>query len=124
MSIRVEAISVSGAGAAVSGASLAWRRAALWGLVAAKVLASWGVQWDIQWHTVIGRDSFWIPPHVMTYAGVVVMRMLGFAVITGWTRRPSWRGQAMLRVSALRATGAFDRSAGGTALTTSAAPSS
>ena len=82
MSIRVEAISVSGAGAAVSGASLAWRRAALWGLVAAKVLASWGVQWDIQWHTIIGRDSFWIAPHLMTYAGVTLTVLLSFGALT------------------------------------------
>ncbi len=42
------------------------RRAALWALLAAKLLASWGVRWDIQWHVRIGRDSFWIPPHIMT----------------------------------------------------------
>ena len=41
-------------------------RAALWVLLGANLLAGWGVQWDIQWHVRIGRDSFWIPPHVMT----------------------------------------------------------
>ena len=30
-------------------------------MLAANVLAAWGVQWDIQWHMQIGRDSFWIP---------------------------------------------------------------
>jgi hypothetical protein len=44
------------------------RRAALWTLLLSKLIAGWGVQWDIQWHVLIGRDSFWIPPHVMTYA--------------------------------------------------------
>ena len=48
------------------------RRAALWTLLASKLIAGWGVQWDIQWHVLIGRDSFWIPPHVMTYAGVAL----------------------------------------------------
>ena len=89
MSIRAEAISVSGAGAAVGGASLAWRRAALWGLVGAKVLASWGVQWDIQWHTIIGRDSFWIAPHLMTYSGVTLTVLLSFGALTFTTLRPS-----------------------------------
>ena len=45
-------------------------RLALWLLLGANLLAGWGVQWDIQWHVRIGRDSFWIPPHVMTYSGV------------------------------------------------------
>src|SRR2546427_620750 len=80
-STRAGAIPASAATAAIADASLAWRRAALWGLLGAKVVSSWGVQWDIQWHTVIGRDSFWIPPHVMTYAGVVVMVMLSFGVL-------------------------------------------
>src|SRR2546426_4151944 len=72
-STRADAIRASAATTAAADASLAWRRAALWGLLGAKVVSSWGVQWDIQWHTLIGRDSFWIAPHLMTYAGVVVM---------------------------------------------------
>ncbi len=36
-------------------------RVGLWVMLAANVLAAWGVQWDIQWHVQIGRDSFWIP---------------------------------------------------------------
>ncbi|HET8679604.1 MAG TPA: hypothetical protein VFM39_05750 [bacterium] len=31
-----------------------------------------GTIWDIQWHVVIGRDSFWIPPHVVLYAGLAL----------------------------------------------------
>ena len=47
-------------------------RRALWALLTAKLIGGWGVGWDIRWHLVIGRDSFWIAPHVMTYASVVV----------------------------------------------------
>src|SRR5206468_2337041 len=103
-------------------ASLAWRRAALWGLLGAKVVSSWGVQWDIQWHTLIGRDSFWIPPHVMTYAGVVVMVMLSFGVLAGMTLRPSWRVDDVVRVLGLAGTRGFHLAAGGIALTVLAAP--
>src|SRR3989442_11076369 len=49
--------------------SLGLYRAALWVLLGANLLAGWGVQWDIMWHVLLGRDSFWIPPHVMTYGG-------------------------------------------------------
>src|SRR5713101_197178 len=121
-STRAEAIAASAATEAVADASLAWRRAALWGLLGAKVVSSWGVQWDIQWHTVIGRDSFWIPPHVMTYAGVVVMVMLSFGVLAGMTLRPSWRGDDVVRVLGLTGTRGFHLAAGGIALTVLAAP--
>src|SRR5262249_48601819 len=57
------------------------RRAVLWALLASKLLASWGVRWDIQWHVRIGRDSFWIAPHVMTYAGVSLVVLLSFGVL-------------------------------------------
>src|SRR5436309_12291345 len=87
MSVRTEAIRAP-VGAVTADASLAWRRAALWGLLGAKVVSSWGVQWDIQWHTLIGRDSFWIAPHLMTYAGVVVMVGLSFGVLAATTLSP------------------------------------
>src|SRR3989442_3032198 len=90
-STRAGAIPASAATAAVADASLAWRRAALWGLLGAKGVSSWGVQWDIQWHTLIGRDSFWIAPHLMTYAGVVVMLVLSFGVLAVTTLSPSCR---------------------------------
>jgi len=121
MSVRTEAIGAPVA-AVTADASLAWRRAALWGLLGAKVVSSWGVQWDIQWHTLIGRDSFWIPPHVMTCAGVVVMVMLSFGVLAGMTLRPSWRGDDVVRVLGLTGTRGFHLAAWGIALTVLAAP--
>ena len=61
--------------------SLAVYRAAFWMLLAAKLITGWGVQWDIQWHVLIGRDSFWIAPHVMTYAGVTLVVLVSFGVL-------------------------------------------
>src|SRR5256886_3269434 len=121
MGVRTEAIRAPVA-AVTADASLAWRRAALWGLLGAKVVSSGGVQWDIQWHTLIGRDSFWIPPHVMTYAGVVVMVLLSFGVLAGMTLRPAWRGDDVVRVLGLAGTRGFHLAAGGIALTVFAAP--
>src|SRR5215510_11850491 len=67
------------------------RRRALWALLAAKLVGGWGVGWDIRWHLVIGRDSFWIAPHVMTYASVVVICAisLGVLVVETWRRSPA-----------------------------------
>lgn len=59
----------------------AWRRAALWGMLAAKLWGGLGLTWDIQWHLLIGRDSFWIPPHLMIYSGVTVGVVLSLATL-------------------------------------------
>ena len=77
----------STASAAARVESLGLYRAALWVLLAANLLVGWGVQWDIQWHVQIGRDSFWIPPHLMTYAGVTIAVLISFGVLARDTLR-------------------------------------
>jgi hypothetical protein len=69
------------------------RRAGLWALLAAKLITVWGVAWDIQWHLLIGRDSFWIAPHLLTYAGVTVAVITSFGVLAWDTWRDRWRGR-------------------------------
>jgi hypothetical protein len=102
------------------------RRAALWTLLASKLIAGWGVQWDIQWHVLIGRDSFWIPPHVMTYAGVALAVVVSFGVLAWETLMGSPAGSSdappVLRVLGLTGTRGFHLAAWGIALTVLAAP--
>src|SRR5260370_4523934 len=62
------------------------RRAALWGVLAAKLWGGWGVSWDFQWHVLIGRDSPWIPPHLMTYSAVVAAVAISLGVLARETR--------------------------------------
>ena len=57
------------------------RRVALWGSLAAELIGAWGLGWDIQWHMTIGRDSFWIAPHLMIYSGVVAGLVLTWGVL-------------------------------------------
>jgi hypothetical protein len=71
----------------VSDSLRGYRRAALWGLLASKVLGAWGLAWDIQWHMTIGRDSFWIAPHLMIYSSVVGGLLLGGGVLALERRR-------------------------------------
>jgi hypothetical protein len=40
--------------------------------VAAVFVALGGVYWDVTWHVVVGRESFWIPPHLLIYSGTAV----------------------------------------------------
>lgn len=101
-----------------------WRVIAFWGLLAAKTLGGWGVQWDIRWHLLIGRDSFWIAPHVMTYAGVTIAALLAFSVLAHETLRV--RGGAPVpdgvMIFGLTGTRGFHLAWWGIALTILAAP--
>src|SRR5712692_5155865 len=100
-------------------------RAALWVLLAANLLVGWGVQWDIQWHVQIGRDSFWIPPHLMTYAGVTIAVLISFGVLACDTLRHLASGRlpaGTARIFRLTGTPGFHLAAWGIALTVLAAP--
>ena len=45
-----------------------------------------GTGWDIVWHAVVGRDTFWIPPHLVIYGGTVVTII---ALASAWGREIS-----------------------------------
>ena len=111
-------------GAARDIASTTLARGVLWAMFAAKLLGGWGLRWDIQWHMRIGRDSFWIAPHLMTYAGVTLVVLLSFGLLAVETARhrsgpvPS----PMIRMLGLVGTRGTHLSAWGIALTVLAAP--
>ena len=35
-----------------------------------------GLIWDISWHRSIGRDTFWSPPHVLIYCGMLATLLI------------------------------------------------
>ncbi len=96
-------------------------RAGLWLLFAAHVVASWGTQWDIQWHLRIGRDSFWIAPHVMTYSGVTLLVLISFGVLA-WTTLRGGGEPGLIRVVGVTGPRGYHAAAWGIALTVLAAP--
>jgi hypothetical protein len=105
-------------------ASARRRRWGLWALLLAKAVAGIGVGWDIRWHIVIGRDSFWIAPHVMTYAGVAVASIVSLGVLAAETHAAR-RGQTppgSLRIAGLVGTRGYHLAWWGIALTILAAP--
>jgi len=99
-------------------------RLAVWTLLVGKLVGAWGLTWDIQWHLRIGRDSFWIAPHVMMYAGVTA----GFVVAFGVLALETWRARGgrprpgTIRVAGLVGTRGFHLAAWGVALVLLAAP--
>lgn len=100
-------------------------RGALWTLLAAKVVGGWGLTWDIRWHVTVGRDSFWIPPHVMIYASVALGVLVAFGVLARETERVR-RGHpappSAIRMLGLVGTRGFHVTAWGLALVVVAAP--
>ena len=102
---------------------MTWRRAALVALLAAKLVAGWGVSWDIQWHITIGRDTFWIAPHVVTYAGVTASVLLSFGLLA-WTtfRAPRTLPAGLVSVAGVVGTRGAHVLAWGIALTVLVAP--
>ncbi|HEY3066060.1 MAG TPA: hypothetical protein VGL09_09730 [Methylomirabilota bacterium] len=108
--------------AAVDAAAL--RRRALWIMLLGKLLGSWGLAWDIRWHLTIGRDSFWIPPHLLTYLGVTMVALVSFGVLAveTWRERDGARAPGAVRIAGLTGTRGFHLAAGGIALTLAAAP--
>jgi hypothetical protein len=44
----------------------------IYALAAAATFIIIGIVWDISWHMSIGRDTFWSPPHMATYAAAII----------------------------------------------------
>jgi hypothetical protein len=100
------------------------RRRALWALLAAKLVGGWGVGWDIRWHLVIGRDSFWIAPHLMTYFAVSAIALISFGVLVveTWRARRGLAPPDAVTVAGLAGTRGFHLTWWGIAIVILAAP--
>ncbi|WP_185981895.1 hypothetical protein [Skermania sp. ID1734] len=59
---------------------------AWWVAVPAGMLALFATYWDDAWHTDVGRDSAWIPPHLLLYGAITVVGI----VVAGWGFRTLW----------------------------------
>ena len=99
-------------------------RVALGVLLAGKLLGAWGLTWDIQWHLLIGRDTFWIPPHLMMYSGVTAGFLVAVVVLGLDTRdvRRGARRRGLVTMLGLTSTRGIHLAAWGVALLLLAAP--
>jgi len=103
---------------------VALRRAALGIVLTSKLTAGWGLGWDIRWHVLIGRDSFWIAPHILIYASVAVAVIvsLGVIAVESWTARERGPTPGAIRLLGLVGTRGFHLAWLGMALVIVAAP--
>lgn len=99
-------------------------RVALWVILAGKLVGAWGLTWDIQWHLLIGRDTFWIPPHLMMYSGVTAALVVAAAVLALDTAQARRGGapRGAITVAGLTSTRGVHLAAWGVVLLLLAAP--
>src|SRR3972149_9824649 len=60
-------------------------------LVGGTMVMVLSVYWDAWWHERVGRESFWIPPHLGIYAGLI-SSLRGFLLLRELPRRRIPRG--------------------------------
>lgn len=52
------------------------------------LLAPIGAYWDISWHVDLGRDTFWSPPHLVIYGGMLITFLtVGLGLLLAWRYR-------------------------------------
>jgi hypothetical protein len=97
---------------------------ALWALLGGKLLGAWGLTWDIQWHLLIGRDTFWIAPHLMMYGGVTAALLVavGLLALDSVAAARGARPRGAVTILGLTSTRGVHLTAWGIALVIVAAP--
>ena len=71
--------------------------------VALVVILILGSSWDGDWHGRVGRDSFWIPPHLMMYSSITLFGWVALGVTVWTTLNEPKDAPGMLRVFGLQA---------------------
>lgn len=57
------------------------RQVSAWIVLCLMLEAELGLAWDRRWHDYVGRDQFWIPPHIMMYTGVAGTGLIALFVV-------------------------------------------
>jgi len=63
------------------------RQTSGWIMLCLLLLAELGLAWDRRWHDIVGRDHFWIPPHIMMYTGIGGAGLITLGIVLVDTRR-------------------------------------
>jgi hypothetical protein len=57
------------------------RQVCAWIVLFLLLEAELGLAWDRRWHDYVGRDQFWIPPHIMMYVGIAGTGLISLFVV-------------------------------------------
>ncbi len=63
------------------------RQVSAWLMLYLLLQAELGLAWDRQWHDLVGRDQFWIPPHIMIYTGIGAAGLIALGLVLTDTLR-------------------------------------
>jgi len=63
------------------------RQVSAWIILCLLLFAELGLAWDRRWHDILGRDQFWIPPHIMMYTGIAGTGLTALFIVLLDTRR-------------------------------------
>jgi hypothetical protein len=67
------------------------------------VALTWfGAAWDVSWHRLVGRDTFWSAPHLFLYGGISLWGLASLVATITATRGRRVRGREM-RIGPVRA---------------------
>jgi hypothetical protein len=64
-----------------------FRRRSAWIILCLLLFGELGLAWDRRWHDYLGRDQFWIPPHLMMYTAIGCTGLIALFVVLLETRR-------------------------------------
>src|SRR5205085_9450766 len=69
------------------------RRISSWILLYLLLQTELGLAWDREWHTIVGRDQFLTPPHILMYigiggAGLVALILVLTSTVRYWRKAP------------------------------------
>ena len=69
------------------------RRISAWILLYLLLQTELGLAWDREWHTIVGRDQFFTPPHDLMYtgiggAGLIVLILVLTSTVRYWRKAP------------------------------------
>lgn len=78
--------------------------------------AELGLAWDRRWHDLIGRDRFWIPPHIMLYTGIGGAGLIALLVVLLETIRYRRKQEGVDDISTIPILGIFHAPLGFTLL--------
>jgi hypothetical protein len=94
----------------------------IWSAVLAVTSTTFGLYWDISWHTGIGRDTFWTPAHMAIQFGAVLTGVsCAYLILHTTFAGTAEQGAASVNIWGFRGPlGAFIAAWGGFAMLTSA----
>ena len=64
-------------------------------IVAGSAVFLLGGYWDVSWHIIVGRDTFWSPPHLVLYAGIIAILAACGAAVAQAAAAARGRGPAL-----------------------------